>query len=44
VISGSAEAGSILGRVTATRENGMVICIENGMKRLQRRERRSDRG
>jgi len=44
VISGSAEAGSILGRVTTTRESGMVIRIENGVKRLQRRERRSDRG
>jgi hypothetical protein len=43
VISGLTEAGSILGRVTATRESGMVIRIENGMKRLQRRER-SDRG
>jgi len=44
VISGSAEVGSILRRVTATRENGMVIRVENGMKRLQRRERRCDRG
>jgi len=44
VISGSAEAGSILERVTATRESGMAIHIENGVKRLQRRERRSDRG
>jgi len=44
VISGSAEAGSILGRLTATRESGMVIHIKNGMKRMQRRERRSDRG
>jgi hypothetical protein len=44
VISGSAEAGNILRRVTATRESGMIMHIENGMKRLQRRERRSDRG
>lgn len=42
MISGSAEAGSILGRVIATRESGMAIRIENGMKRLQRRERRSN--
>jgi hypothetical protein len=43
VISGSTEVGRILGRVTATRESGMVLLIENGMKIPQRKERRSER-
>lgn len=43
MIFGSEEAGSILGRVTATRESGMVIHIESGMRRQQRKERSGDR-